>query len=356
MDDQIGAEIMATMRLETWHSVNPQYRPSGVARRILARFETEFGLRHGLLTGSGSQAIVAALRGVVPKPSGVVAVPAGVWEGCLRAIEWAGFDPCSFDVDDQGQPVDRKEGVRAVLAVHNLASLVDIGALRVAFPGALIVEDLAHCLGTRRASGHLVGCHGDAAIASFQATKTLSALSGGAAFFRTELSFKAGREAIFSGQRCGNGLAEAGCSFLSVADMALLDAQMQRFNEARRRCADNVARFAAALDPNRAWIRADPDCLRCGTFYSLPIRIRAVAEGHTTPDEVISLIALRTGLVCDRVYEPITKVRSGDGSGHYPHAEKRYSDEILIPHQAFQAKNEEIDLLANVIGACDEDY
>ncbi len=162
-----------------------------------AAFEAEFasaaGARHGIGVGSGTDALVIALRALGIGPGKTVATVAHTAVATVAAIEMAGARALLLDIDPVtytmaagelervlAQPPEGSERIDAVLPVHlygQPADLVAIAAL-ARHHRVPLIEDCAQCHGATF-DGRPAGSFGVAACFSFYPTKNLGALGDG---------------------------------------------------------------------------------------------------------------------------------------------------------------------------------
>ena len=108
------------------------------------------------------------------------------WPATCNAICLAGGRPVFVDIDARTRDIDVaaiKKAVtkrtRAVVPVHFGGYPLDVEAIRAAAPGAFVLEDAAHAIGTKR-KGRQVGATQDAAAFSFHPIKNVTTGEGGA--------------------------------------------------------------------------------------------------------------------------------------------------------------------------------
>jgi dTDP-3-amino-3,4,6-trideoxy-alpha-D-glucose transaminase len=164
-----------------------------VLGRALERFEAELaryhGVRHAIGTGSGTDAIICAVRELGLASGDEVVTCAHTFTGVVSALVQAGVDPRLCDahpgsglIEASAVEAALSPRTRAVLAVHMYGEPVDLAPL-VALcrqRGLLLVEDAAQAHGARR-DGRPVGSGGDAAVLSFHPSKNLGAFGDGGA-------------------------------------------------------------------------------------------------------------------------------------------------------------------------------
>ncbi len=162
-----------------------------------AAFEAEFaafvGGRHAIGVGSGTDAIVVALRALGIGAGKTVATVSHTAVATVAAIEMTGarallidIDPATYTMDAAAlertlaRPPRGIERIDAILPVHLYGQPADLAAIatlarRHAIP---LIEDCAQCHGARF-EGRPAGSVGDIACFSFYPTKNLGALGDG---------------------------------------------------------------------------------------------------------------------------------------------------------------------------------
>jgi perosamine synthetase len=157
-----------------------------VASRLSSRLAEIYQVKHVMLTQTARVALYAILK-AYDRPGGVL-LPSYNCIVVPEAISFAGYRPAFADIDYGSLSLTAERideavtpGITAVLVTHLFGIPCDVtpivNALRK--KDVLIIEDAAPALGAQFA-GELVGKFGDAAIVSFQATKVISAETGGA--------------------------------------------------------------------------------------------------------------------------------------------------------------------------------
>jgi len=158
--------------------------------RLEREFAAAVGCQHGIGVGSGTDAIVLALRGLGVGPGKIVATVSHTAVATVAAVEMAGGTPLLIDIDPRTYTMDpealeralgaaRRAGkpVAAILPVHLYGQAADLAAivpLARQYDAALI-EDCAQAHGATF-DGRPVGSYGNAAAFSFYPTKNLGAL------------------------------------------------------------------------------------------------------------------------------------------------------------------------------------
>lgn len=143
---------------------------------------TYFGNPDAVATGSGSQALLLALKSLGAGPGKRVAIPAFTCSAVLHAVEWSGSQPVLLD-NWEGELAPRPASVEhvsgdvdAVIVVHPWGYPLDASIWIGSAP--VVIEDCAQSIGAAW-NGEPVGSTGDAAVVSFYATKMLCAGEGG---------------------------------------------------------------------------------------------------------------------------------------------------------------------------------
>lgn len=160
-------------------------------------FEAEFaayiGSEFAVGTGSGTDALVLALRACGIGPGDSVVTVSHTATATVAAIELAGATPVLVDVFDSDFTMDvnrleselrsrRAQPIRAILPVHLYGHPADMAAILLLarrFECA-VIEDCAQAHGASIA-GRQVGTWGDVAAFSFYPTKNLGGLGDGGA-------------------------------------------------------------------------------------------------------------------------------------------------------------------------------
>ena len=156
-------------------------------------FESEFGAYcqapHCVGVGSGTAALMLALRAAGIGPGDEVVVPAHTFIASALAVSHAGAAPVFCDVDDATGLIDPDaaaaavgERTAAIVAVHLYGQCCDMDRLGeiARARGLFLLEDAAQAHGATW-GGRRAGSLGDAAAFSFYPSKNLGALGDGGA-------------------------------------------------------------------------------------------------------------------------------------------------------------------------------
>ena len=153
-------------------------------------FEQEYsqycGVKHALLTSSGTSALLIAMMGAGLKPGDEIIVPAYTFIASYSAIIFAGCIPILAEIDDSLtlDPEDIESRItprtRAIMPVHMLGNpcrmdeIMAIARKR----GLLVIEDACQALGGSY-KGRKLGGIGNAGAFSLNVFKTITAGDGG---------------------------------------------------------------------------------------------------------------------------------------------------------------------------------
>ncbi|MBI3722421.1 DegT/DnrJ/EryC1/StrS aminotransferase family protein [bacterium] len=154
-----------------------------------AKFEEELqaytGAKHALTFTSATSALHLCLSALELKPGDEVITTPITWPATCNAIVLAGGKPVFVDVDEKTRSIDVgaikrafTKKTRAVVPVHFAGLAVDNDAIRAAAPGAFLLEDGAHAIGTKL-RGKMIGATPDAVAFSFHPIKNVTTAEGG---------------------------------------------------------------------------------------------------------------------------------------------------------------------------------
>jgi dTDP-4-amino-4,6-dideoxygalactose transaminase len=236
-----------------------------IDRAVERRLETLLGADRVLLTTSCTHALELALLTLGIGPGHEVICPSFTFASCANAILRVGARPAFADIEPRSLGLDPTDvarritsRTRAIMPVHyagTAACMDELSSLARKFE-LRIVEDAAHGLGGAF-RGRALGTLGDAGCFSFHETKNITCGEGGAlAFGNRDLAKKAeiirekgtNRSAFFRGEVDKYSWVAEGSSYvLSEVLGAILDGQLDKFEEIQRRRASVCERYAAGL-------------------------------------------------------------------------------------------------------------
>ncbi|MBI4060217.1 MAG: dTDP-4-amino-4,6-dideoxygalactose transaminase [Elusimicrobia bacterium] len=152
------------------------------------RMARDIGVKHALLTTSGTHALELSMAVLGLGPGDEVILPSFTFSSVANAVLRQGAAPVfcdvledtlNIDVSDAARRVTKR--TRAIIPVHYAGVACDMDAVgRLARGhGLAVVEDAAHAVGARW-RGRGLGSIGDAGCLSFHATKNITCGEGGA--------------------------------------------------------------------------------------------------------------------------------------------------------------------------------
>ena len=169
-----------------------RYNIGGECGRFERRYAKYLGVKHVMMTSSGTTALTAALVGVGIGPGDEVLVPACTYMATAVSVLAAGAIPWIVDIDESitlsPKAVEAAVGphTKAIVPVHMWGLVCDMRALmRIARAHKLlVVEDACQCIGGGY-RGRKIGSIGHAAAFSFNYYKHMTCGEGGAAIAKT---------------------------------------------------------------------------------------------------------------------------------------------------------------------------
>ena len=164
--------------------------------RLTRSLVTRLDRKYGLLTSSGSAALILSLRSAnIPFGSEII-MPTICCPAVLSAIQLAGYIPILADISLKNFCMNKNEvedvmtsNTKAIIAVHGYGHYCDIDELEVFAKekGLVLIEDACLSMGSTF-KGKPTGSFGDISIVSFGYDKIISEHYGGA-LVTDELSF-----------------------------------------------------------------------------------------------------------------------------------------------------------------------
>lgn len=173
----------------------------GASPDVLDKLKQLLEKRYGgkaILFYKGREAMSAVLE-ILKLPKGSeVAINGFTCIAVFNAIRTAGYEPKCIDIEKDNDPnfssstlektVRLNENIKAVVVQNTFGYPCNIeGIERVCKKHKIIlIEDLAHCVGTKYSNGKEAGTVGDFVILSFSQDKIIDAVSGGALLIRNK--------------------------------------------------------------------------------------------------------------------------------------------------------------------------
>ena len=300
-----------------------RYRAEGGGE--CARFETRYarrlGVRHCVMTASGTSALTAALMGAGVGPGDEVIVPACTYMATPIAVLAAGAIPVIVDIDESlGMSPDAlRDGVgartRAVIPVHMWGLPCDMDAIMAvaAERGLLVIEDACQAVGGAY-EGRMLGSIGHVGAFSFNYYKNMSCGEGGAVVTGDDSLAERigcavdpcrfywdGRSDSFAGYVANGARA-------SEIEGAIMNCQLDRLDDmiaAMRAQKGRINREAAAsgLSP----IPANSPAWECGSHAAFLLPTAAAADALAAAAD--GFVALKTGRHVYTEWDPVLQHR-----------------------------------------------
>ena len=144
------------------------------------------GVNHLSLVSSGTMGLMLAMKAL--EVTGEVIATPFTFVATTNAISWIGAKPCFVDIDPENYNIDPKkieaaitDKTSAILAVHCYGNFCNVDAIeRISQKYHLkVIYDAAHVFYPNTTSNSILN-RGDAAVLSFNATKTFNTFEGGA--------------------------------------------------------------------------------------------------------------------------------------------------------------------------------
>lgn len=166
--------------------------------RKLKNFLEEKYNGKAILTYKGREALILALKILnLPKESTVV-INGFTCFAVYKAIEEAGLTPICLDLEEKynlnftpetlEKILEENKNIKVAVIQNTLGYPTDIEKITKICEGKniVLIEDLAHCIGTKYENGKEAGRVGDIAVLSFSQDKVIDAVSGGALVIRNK--------------------------------------------------------------------------------------------------------------------------------------------------------------------------
>jgi len=176
------------------------FSDSNGQNRRLKKFIEEKYEGKAVLTYKGREALILALKILdLPKESGV-AINGFTCFAVYKAVEEAGITPVCLDLEEKNSDLNftpealekslrENKNIKVVVVQNTFGYPVEIKEIKKICKekNIILIEDLAHCVGTEYESGEEVGTVGDFVALSFSQDKVIDSVSGGALIIRNKL-------------------------------------------------------------------------------------------------------------------------------------------------------------------------
>lgn len=146
----------------------------------------------------GREALSAAIQLLELPEDSRITINGFTCVAVFNAIRKAGFEPLCLDLEETGglnflaktleKAVSSNKSIKAVVVQNTFGYPSDIEKISAICKEykLILIEDLAHCVGTKYAGGDEAGTVGDFVILSFSQDKIIDAVSGGALIIRNK--------------------------------------------------------------------------------------------------------------------------------------------------------------------------
>ncbi|MDP2637533.1 MAG: DegT/DnrJ/EryC1/StrS family aminotransferase [Candidatus Levybacteria bacterium] len=172
--------------------------PEGKSRKLKNFLEDKYQGKV-ILTYKGREALTLALKILdLPKES-CVAINGFTCFAVYKAIETAGYIPICLDLNGKStglnfspetleKAISENRNIRVVVIQNTLGNPCDIERITQICKekDVVLIEDLAHCIGTKYPNGKEAGTIGELITLSFSQDKVIDAVSGGALIIRNK--------------------------------------------------------------------------------------------------------------------------------------------------------------------------
>jgi len=314
----------------------------------VGEFEAAFarfcGAPHAVSVGTGTDALLLALRGLGVGPGDEVITAANSFFATAEAISLAGATPVLVDVRDDTLTIDpaaveRAIGprTRCVVPVHLFGQLADVEAILAlaARHQLAVLEDAAQAHGATRVVGGktvTAGAIGDAAAFSFYPTKNLGAFGEGGAVTtaRADVADRI-RRLRDHGQGARHDHLEVGYNArLNAISCACLSISLAHLDEANARRRALAARYRERLTdlPGLRLVAEDPGAT--AVYHLMIVRVdvgrRDAIRDALAKDGIATAIHYPRPIHLQKAYAHL-----GQGEGSCPIAERAAMEMISLP-------------------------
>lgn len=175
------------------------FSDSANQNRKLKKFLEEKYTGKAILTYKGREALTLALKTLnLPEKTGV-AINGFTCVALYKAIEEAGCAPICLDLEEKNTDLNFTAETLEKILKENKSIKVAVIQNTLGYPAdierivrickdknIILIEDLAHCIGTKYQNGKEAGSAGDFVALSFSQDKMIDAVSGGALIIRNK--------------------------------------------------------------------------------------------------------------------------------------------------------------------------
>jgi perosamine synthetase len=157
-----------------------------------------------ILAYKGREALILALKSLDLPRESCIAINGFTCYAVYRAIHETGLTPACLDLNENNsdlnfsaetfqKSLEQNKNIQAVVVQNTLGSPCDIEKITkiCAEKDIILIEDLAHCIGTKYLNGKEAGTVGDLVVLSFSQDKIIDSVSGGALIIRNKKYQKA---------------------------------------------------------------------------------------------------------------------------------------------------------------------
>lgn len=164
-------------------------------KKLNELLEARYGGK-SILFYKGREALTYALKLLDLPEDAEIAINGFTCVAVFNAIRQAGFEPICVDLEDTGglnftpknleKALQKNKKIKVVVVQNTLGFPCEIEKIKAICDknNLILIEDLAHCVGTKYANGKAAGTVGDMTVLSFSQDKIIDAVSGGAIVVR----------------------------------------------------------------------------------------------------------------------------------------------------------------------------
>jgi len=170
-------------------------------QRLRTFLQDKYGGK-AILTYKGREALILGLKNLNLPQDSAVAINGFTCYAVYKAVHEAGLVPVCLDLNKENSDLNfspetlertliENKNIKAVIIQNTFGYPCDIERIiEVCSRNNLVlIEDLAHCIGTKYANGKEAGGVGDITVLSFSQDKVVDAVSGGAIIIRNKKYF-----------------------------------------------------------------------------------------------------------------------------------------------------------------------